>query len=342
MIRRLFVTWTMTTTLVAATNVRSATDSSDACFELAALFNEAGASDRAHEEPEPKLPVSICEEQERRAKLTSEIAALETMMRNGWPEFEAEQHVWESEMSQVVEWQRLEPLELEAAPGVALEKLADGSIKVAGRSAHSDTFIVKATTTLRGITAFRLELLPDLDAKGYAVLSEFRVTAAPAEPVIAPNPTARLSRRSETVSLRNASCDLADENGQVSCAIDNRLDTNWMFPLPKKQPSAAVFETSKPCGETERTLLTFTLVQNHGERAPLDHFRLSATTKRPPVRELAEKIRAILLVEPTERPAADRVEIANYFRPLAKSTRELARQIDAKKSELAKLVPADR
>ena len=115
-----------------------------------------------------------------------------------------------------------------------------------------------------------------------------------------------------------------------------------MFPLPKKQPSAAVFETSKPCAETERTLLTFTLVQNHGEQRTLDHFRLSATTKRPPVRELPEKIRGILLVEPTERSAAERLQITNYFRPLAKSTRELARQIEVKKSELAKVVPADR
>jgi hypothetical protein len=60
------------------------------------------------------------------------------------------------------------------------------------------------------------------------------------------------------------------------------------------------------------------------------------------VRELPEKIRAILRIEPTERTAAERVEIANYFRPLATSTRELARQIETKKSELAKVVPADR
>jgi hypothetical protein len=338
MIRRIFVTWTMTTMLVAATNARSPTDSPAASYELAALFNEAEACDRAHQE----LPVSICEEQERRDKLTSEIVALETRMKNGSPEFEAEQHVWESEMSQAIEWQHLELLALKAAPAVTLEKLADGSIKVTGRSAHSDTFIVEASTTLRGITAFRLELLPDPKAKGDAVLSEFRVSATPAEPVIAPNPTARLSPRSETVSLRNASCDLADENGGVSRAIDNRLDTHWMFPLPQKQACAAVFETSQPCGEAERTLLTFSLVQNHGGQCTLDHFRLSGTTKRPPARELPEKIRAILRVEPSERTAAERVEIANYFRPFAKSTRELARQIEAKKSELAKVVPADR
>jgi hypothetical protein len=278
-------------------------------------------------------------EKERIAKLTSEIAALEAKMKSGSPEFEAEEHAWEADMARPVAWQLLEVLELKAGRHVTLDKLADGSIKAAGHSTYTDTFVIKTRTNLRGITAFRLELLPDADTRADAVLSELRVCAAPAD--LATPSHAKAAFPNETVLLHDASSDFTADD-QVSRAIDNRADTHWKFPWPREQPHAAVFQTFKPLGQAASTLLTFALVQNHREHGTLDHFRISATTTAPPVRELPENIRTILQLEPTERRETQRAEIANYFRPLAASIRDMARQIEAKKSELAKMKRAMR
>jgi PEP-CTERM motif len=89
-------------------------------------------------------------------------------------------------------WTVLTPLSAVSAMGATLSILGDGSILASGVSPQFDIYTITATTTLTGITGFRLEVLEDdslpsdgpgrQPSNGNFVLSELQVDAAPAVP----------------------------------------------------------------------------------------------------------------------------------------------------------------
>ncbi|MDB6155785.1 MAG: hypothetical protein JWL90_4238, partial [Chthoniobacteraceae bacterium] len=104
---------------------------------------------------------------------------------------EAEQHEWEAQMSRPISWTILKPLELSAVHATLAAAQADGLINATGnQESGKDVYTVKAPTTLRGITAIRLEALSDVSlpgngpgrsTTGNAVVSELRVALEPKE-----------------------------------------------------------------------------------------------------------------------------------------------------------------
>jgi hypothetical protein len=124
-------------------------------YRFYGVFNQTEDSDR--EDEEPKLPQPTPEELAKAQALKDAVAALEAKIKDGTPEFAAEQRAWEVQAVKPVAWQPLTPLEVKAAGG-------------------SHTFQVKAD--LAGIAAFRLEVLPG-SSPAEAALSEFRVGIVP-------------------------------------------------------------------------------------------------------------------------------------------------------------------
>ena len=60
-----------------------------------------------------------------------------------------------------VPWTTLDPSELKAEAGSILTVQPDRSVLASGSEPAEETYTIKATTDLVGITAARLELLPD-------------------------------------------------------------------------------------------------------------------------------------------------------------------------------------
>ena len=158
-------------------------------YSFFAIFNQTEDSDREDEEPKLALPTK--EQKAATERLQFEIAALEAKLRETPPELEAEQHDWEAQMMQRVDWTVLEPTLMSGGSGVNLSRRDDGSVFVEGGGIYQSTpYTVEAQTPLKGITAFRLEALPDPAlpgngpglANGKAVLSEFRVKTSQANP----------------------------------------------------------------------------------------------------------------------------------------------------------------
>src|SRR5262249_26282095 len=56
----------------------------------------------------------------------------------------------------------LEPVELRSAGGATLTRLPDASVLASGASPETDTYTVRARVPQKGLTALRLELLPEL------------------------------------------------------------------------------------------------------------------------------------------------------------------------------------
>ena len=156
-------------------------------YRFYGVFNETEDSDREDEEPKLALPTS--EELAKTERLKQEIVALEARLKTSSPELETELRTWEKQVAQPVAWKTLTPLEIKAASEATIAAQPDGSLLVRGETPDMDTYTIKVQTDLRGITAFRLEALPDDSLPGHgpgraengnAVLSEFRIATLPA------------------------------------------------------------------------------------------------------------------------------------------------------------------
>ena len=275
-------------------------------------------------------------EAEKRKTLEAEIAALEASMKAATPEIEDEMHEWESDLHLPVKWEPLTVVVAESRHG-RLEPQPDGSLKAPPSLAGNEIYTIRATTTLKEITAFRVEALLDsgtVGRSGNAVLTEFQATVAPEN--AAPRPG-----NVRSLKFSSGSADFAQKGFGPQAAIDGDPKTGWAFLGATDKPHAAVFELSTPLGVGAGELLTIVLWQDYTMQS-LNRVRISVTTKAPPVRELPESIRETIALEPSERTAEQRAELLDYFRPMAKAYATVNKQIREKREELAKLKPAER
>ena len=261
-----------------------------------------------------------------RGKAEAELAALESAAKAMTEDFERELHEWESDLHTPVQWEPLKVLDAVSRKG-KLEALPDGSLKAPVELADKERYTIRATTALKKITAFRVEVLPErgtIGRNGNAILSEFQVAGA---------------------TLAVASADYSQKNFGPDAAIDGNPKTGWAFGGSTDKPHAAVFELTKPLNLGAETVLTFILRQDHSARH-LKRIRISATAKAPPVRELPESLRQTIALEPSERTEAQQTELADYFRPMSKVIAAMNQQIAAKRAELTKIkqseLPANR
>ncbi|HUE75129.1 MAG TPA: DUF1553 domain-containing protein [Pirellulaceae bacterium] len=162
-------------------------------YSFYAIFNQTADSDKADDAPFINAPT---EEYEAKAKvIDAQIADVKAKLEADTPELAAERVKWEASLRVVAQWQPLDFAELKSAGNATLAKRDDASILVSGEKPATDTYTLVARTELAGITAFRLEAIPDesLPGKGSGrsdngnfVLSRFAVTAQDAEKISQP------------------------------------------------------------------------------------------------------------------------------------------------------------
>lgn len=187
-------------------------------------------------------------------------------------------HEWEADLHKVVKWEPLKIVWAGTNYG-GLELLGNGWLKSRGAVSASEKFTIRATTELRGVTAFRVEVLPG-ERSGGAVLSEFQVLVA-----------------LKPLKFATASADY----GQPKFALDGNAKTGWRF---DSNEHAAVFTLAQPAsGE-------FLFVLNNEN---MKRVRITATTAAPPLRELPQSIRNTIVMEPSERSPEQRKELERYF-----------------------------
>lgn len=154
-------------------------------YQLFAIFNQTADADRNDEEP--KIPLPTPEQEKRTAELKEQIAALEKKLGTTTPELEAEFRQWEAQPPRTVDWQPLTVVEAISSKGT-LTAQPDGSLLAPAMTETSESYLIKATTAQRKLTALRLEVLPEADGKtvgragGNAVLSELKVVAESVNP----------------------------------------------------------------------------------------------------------------------------------------------------------------
>ncbi len=193
------------------------------------------------------------------------------------------QTLWERYVDLSTEWVPLD-LEVARAAGVAsLEKQPDGSLFATALPEGQNVignYQVRATTNLSGITAIKLEVLPDerlpnngpgLAKDGNFVLSEFTVTQGRGAGATA-------------VGLASAFADFEQQDYNVAIALKTaNRDKGWAVSPDKGRRHEAVFHLAKPLEIKKEQQLNFQLIQAFRDGTfNLGRFRLWVTTHPQP------------------------------------------------------------
>ncbi|HET6246523.1 MAG TPA: hypothetical protein VFE47_02405 [Tepidisphaeraceae bacterium] len=284
---------------------------------------------------------------ERVTKLVAEGDALAAKLAAANPQRDAAQAEWEKKMAEPLVWNPLDDATLTSAAGVQFQKLEDGSFLAGGAPPESDTYTLTANTDQPGITAIRLETIPDpslpnkgpgRNGSGNFVLSHFTVTIAPGGTPAAAKP----------IVLEHPFADFSQDGYPVIDAIEPKPGRGWaMFPRGGKY-NRAVFFTKEPAGTAEGSTLVFTLEQKFGQQHTLGRFKLSFTTDPHPAEKAAvpSNILALLTTPADKRPPEAKAQIAAFYNNIDPQVGQdharldALREITAVRAEIARLETA--
>src|SRR4051812_29084203 len=165
---------------------------------------------------------------------------------------------------------------MKSAGEATLTRKDDGSVLVGGPNPPRETLTFTIETSLRGITALRVEALKDPSlvkggpgraTNGNFCLTDLKVTAGPkggkAEPVRLKNPRSTFDQKGLGVAMV-----IDDDPNSTGWAIDPQFGFDH----------AASFEFDKPVGQGMPTVLTVTMRFNNNVGHGMGRPRLSLTT----------------------------------------------------------------
>ena len=300
---------------------------------------------------EAGLPVPNSEQAAELKRLDDKIDALKKKLDAPTPELAAAQTEWEQLFKgfKFAEWSVLTPHSANSEKGATLKIDKDHTILASGKNLESDTYTIKVTTALKGITAVRLDVLPDKSLPhngpgraedGNFALTEFILQADAAG-----------SDKPRPFALQNASASFEQKDSPAGQAIAKNKDAQdkhgWAVLQQTGQENHAVFELGEPAGTGSETALMFVLKQNFGTSHTLGHFKLSASTAPHPVRaapgkDVTKEIAAILELESGKRTDAQKQALAAQYRsfaPLLQPVRADLAATENAKAEMLKKIP---
>jgi hypothetical protein len=235
----------------------------------------------------------------------------------------------EHEASRTVRWTVLRPTSAKAnLPHLTI--LDDNSILASGDQSKSDTYDLSFHTDLHGITALRLEVLPDerlpsggpgrVDYEGPFgdfFLSEFRAFAG-----------------DKKVVLTKAAHSFASGAATADKTIDGDPQTGWSINGGQGRPHTAVFTFAAPLAEA--TDLHVQMLFERYYSAGLGRFRISVTTdtRAAIARDMPAGVEDVLLVPEEERTASQKQRLFQQFLMTAPELAKERAEIDRLRKEM--------
>jgi hypothetical protein len=227
-------------------------------------------------------------------------------------------------------WQVLDSLEAKSRGGAKFTKQSDGSLLVTGPNVEHDRYTFVAHTSVKGITAIRLEALahtglvkggPGRASNGNFALSDFRVTATPVDGKAKP----------VSVKLLNPKATFEQTGLPAAAAVDGDKTSAWAIDPQFGKDHAIAFETEPEFGWDGDTILTFTLEFNNNSGHAIGRPRLSITTAARPVSlngdSLPAELATILTSSSSTSLRVDqREKLVTWFKANDPEARELTRK----------------
>ncbi len=281
------------------------------------------------------------------AKMEDQIAATKRVLETDTPELTAARLEWEKTQ---ISWMTLTPDTMTSIEGAKLAARADGAILVSEKNAATDTYNLTFTKVPSGITAFRLEVLPDdsLPNKGPGragngnfVLSELRVTFKEGEVEAVAVP---LQNATATYEQTGALGGNPYGKWAVEAVIDgDAKGPTWGWAIMEKagQANFAVFETTADLTLKDGATLTVSMAQNLDNPGHnIGCFRLSVATAARPVKASdapPANVSAILAAAAEQRTEAQKAELAAYYRTMAPALSPVRAQLAEEEKQRAAL-----
>jgi hypothetical protein len=278
-------------------------------YQLFAFLNNAD---------EPEMEVPQADVARRRQEIEKKIARMIEDLPNRFPpegkvgpreHLERKFNEWlRREAARTVRWTVLRPVEARANRPL-LTVLDDHSVLASGDQGKSDTYDLRFTGDLSGVTAIRLEVLPDERLPrhgpgrvyyegpfGDFMLSEFTLTAA-----------------GKPVSLKAASHSFAKGGYEVAKAIDGDPQTGWSIDGGQGRAHSAVFTPAAPLPETADLHIRMLFERYYA--AGLGRFRIAVTTDKGPAaaREMPADVEELLLIPADGRTPEQRQRLLRHF-----------------------------
>lgn len=303
-------------------------------YRIFAFLNNSNEATAAVYTPREQMKIAEI------VRRTNEIEGSLQHRTAGW---QARMAKWEDSVAHnQPEWQVVRPeVDDISTGGQRYIPQEDGSLLAQGYAPTKHNVKLTAKTSLKGITAFRLELLtdpnlplggPGRSIKGTGALSEFRVEIAPAKPEDKPAPV-KIVRASADINLPEAPLEAmyADKSnkkrvtGPIELAIDGKEETAWGIdagPGLRNQPRKAVFNADAPLPGDGETTLVFYLKQNAGgwnsddnQNNNLGRIRLSVTNAPDAVADpVPANVREIFAIPRAQRSPAQVQAVFSYWR----------------------------
>lgn len=276
-------------------------------YQFMAFFNNGERTARDYGDTsqkwvEPKLDLPTPEQDIARKKLQDEIKQLEQKIKTS--DLDREQAEWEHGIRNAASaWKTLTPLTLAAKTGTVLQPQKDGSILASGPNPSDEVLTIEAKAAAKGITAIRLEVLPDAslprggpgrDIYGNCYISDIEIEGAQIHEAVSDNGSVKLREKGEQLWSVDASRD------------DERL------------PRQLVLIPDQPLDQTIRISIH---EQSEFGGQGMGRFRLTYTTGGDPKTTVgvSAKLRPVLFKD--QRTAEERKDLAEFYRGRAESLR---------------------
>jgi len=311
-------------------------------FQLYAFYNNTEDRGRSNA---PDMPVFSTDQEVQRKRILGEILKQQLILDTPTAELTAAQEKWERSLDgRKPAWTVLDFAKVTSTGDATFTKQKDGSYLVGGPSPMTDTYRIEATTDVKNITGFRLEVFSDASlggkgpgrtAHGNFVLSELRIQAAPGEDSMAV----------KMVRLQNAIADHSQKDWPVAAAIDGKPETGWAILAADGMAGkdrTALFETKEDAGFDKGTALFIALEQNYGSQHTIGRFRLSVTAAPRPLSlvQVPDAVVKALAIPAEKRTPAQKDEIARYYRSIAPDLQPARDRLAVLRKEEADIKPA--
>jgi len=308
---------------------------------------------------EANITVYTPEEQMKRAEIFRQIREIEAELQHKTPDWPERMATWEETVkNDQPQWTVFQPeVDEISTDGQRYLPMPDGSFLADGYAPVKHRVKMTLNTDVQNISAFRLELLndpnlprngPGRSNKGSCALTEFEVTAAPAND---PKKITRLKITRATADVSPTERELEpifdDKSGKrrlvgpIEFAVDGKDETAWTIdagPALRNQPRKAVFALEKPVtfdSSADGVILTIYLSQKHGgwnnndnQQNQLGRMRLSYTTKSGVVADpLPAAVRETLAVPSKQRSPAQQQAVFGYWRATVTGWRDANERI---------------
>lgn len=222
-------------------------------------------------------PIREQQERERAAREQSAMAAIETRRH----ELQEGAAKWEESMKPTsTAWDRLSPENVNQPAPMKSQALEDQSILIEGAATAGDV-VAQFSTNPKGVTGFRLELLPDPrlsgGGPGFGSQGEFEIAEIAVAQVV-PN------QAPVPLPVKQVKLSYAESEGASTSLIDGKFDNaapGWRVTRPQMQTYVATLELAEGISGDDPVKLQLTFKCVHADRIA-GHFRWSSTKQASP------------------------------------------------------------